>query len=69
MNLNKMLCGKSLEDIAIERLKTFEDSAIAKNPKGYYLAYSGGKDSDTILDLVRRSGVKYEAHYHVTTCD
>lgn len=52
-----------LADIAIKRLKTFEP------PEGYYVAYSGGKDSDVILDLVRRSGVKYMAHYHVTTCD
>ena len=62
------LFGK-LDDIAIERLKTFEANAIAKNPKGYYVAYSGGKDSDVILDLVRRSGVKYEAHHHLTTAD
>ena len=27
-------------------------------PDGYYVAYSGGKDSTVILDLVRRSGVK-----------
>ena len=62
------LFGK-LEDIAIERLKTFEDNALAKRPEGYYVAYSGGKDSDVILDLVRRSGVKYTAHHHLTTCD
>lgn len=38
-------------------------------PEGYYVAYSGGKDSTVILDLVRRSGVKYDAHYNVTTVD
>ena len=38
-------------------------------PEGYYVAYSGGKDSTVILDLVRRSGVKYDAHYNVTTAD
>ena len=62
------LFGK-LEDIAIERLKAFEDNALMKRPEGYYVAYSGGKDSDVILDLVRRSGVKYTAHHHLTTCD
>lgn len=56
-------------DIAMERLREFEPNALAKNPKGYYVAYSGGKDSDVILDLVRRSGVKYEAHHHLTTAD
>jgi phosphoadenosine phosphosulfate reductase len=57
------LCGKTLAEIAIERLKEFEPA------DGYYVAYSGGKDSDVILDLVRRSGVKYDAHHHLTTCD
>ena len=37
--------------------------------EGYYLAYSGGKDSTVILDLARRSGVKYDAHYNLTTVD
>ncbi len=59
----------NLADIAIERLKEFEQDALAKHPNGYYVAYSGGKDSDVILDLVRRSGVKYTAHHHLTTCD
>ncbi len=64
----KTLFG-NLDHIAIERLYLFESSALAKRDDGYYVAYSGGKDSDVILDLVRRSGVKYTAHYHVTTCD
>ena len=59
----------NLVDIAIERLQEFEQDALAKHPGGYYVAYSGGKDSDVILDLVRRSGVKYTAHHHLTTCD
>lgn len=62
------LFGK-LDEIAMERLKTFEDNALAKRSEGYYVAYSGGKDSDVILDLVRRSRVKYTAHHHLTTCD
>jgi len=59
----------SMVDIAIARLKEFEPNALAKSPDGYYVAYSGGKDSDVILDLVRRSGVKFTAHHHLTTCD
>ena len=59
----------NLADMAIERLREFEQDALAKHPDGYYVAYSGGKDSDVILDLVRRSGVKYTAHHHLTTCD
>ncbi len=62
------LFGK-LEDLAIERLQYFEPVALEKSPDGYYLAYSGGKDSDVILHLAKKSGVKFTAHYHLTTCD
>jgi len=36
---------------------------------GLYVAFSGGKDSQVILDLVQRSGVKYDAHFNITTVD
>jgi phosphoadenosine phosphosulfate reductase len=49
--------------IAIERLRSFEPR------EGYYLAFSGGKDSSTILRLAEMSGVQYDAHYNVTTID
>ena len=68
-NIEMQTLFGNLEQIAIERIHLFEPSALAKRAAGYYVAYSGGKDSDVILDLVRRSGVKYTAHYNVTTCD
>jgi len=57
------LWGSTHVDKAIERLRTFEP------PEGYYLAFSGGKDSVTILRLAEMAGVKFDAHYHVTTVD
>jgi phosphoadenosine phosphosulfate reductase len=48
---------------AIERLRAFEP------PEGYYLAFSGGKDSQCIYHLAQESGVKFEAHYNITTAD
>lgn len=33
------------------------------------IAYSGGKDSDVILELAKMSGVKYRAIYKNTTID
>ena len=48
---------------ALDMLREFEPE------DGYYLAYSGGKDSTVLLDLARRSGVKFDAHYNLTTVD
>ena len=49
--------------IAIDRLRTFEP------PDGYYLAFSGGKDSCVIKALADMAGVHYDAHYSLTTVD
>lgn len=49
--------------IAVDRLKQFEPQ------EGYYLAFSGGKDSITIYKLAELADVKFDAHYHITTVD
>lgn len=53
------------EKIAIERLKAFEPI----DGESYYLAYSGGKDSDTIRILAALAGVRHEIHHNLTTVD
>ena len=50
---------------SIERLKAFEP----RNGEGYYLAFSGGKDSVVCKALLQMAGVKFDAHYRVTTVD
>lgn len=50
-------------DIAIQRMQSFEP------PDGYFLAFSGGKDSQCIYHLAQMAGVKFEAHYRVTSVD
>lgn len=37
--------------------------------EGYYLAFSGGKDSIAIKQLAIESGVKFDAHHNLTTID
>ena len=49
--------------VAIDRLKAFEPE------DGYWLAFSGGKDSVALKGVADLSGVKYEAHYALTTVD
>jgi len=48
---------------AIDRLKMFEP------PDGYFLAFSGGKDSQCIFHLAQEAGVQFEAHFHMTSVD
>jgi phosphoadenosine phosphosulfate reductase len=48
---------------SIEILKMFEP------PEGYYLAFSGGKDSVVLYDMAVKAGVKFDAHYNITTAD
>lgn len=55
--------GTDKAQCAIERLKLFEPK------EGYYLAFSGGKDSVVCKALLDMAGVKYDAHYRVTSVD
>jgi phosphoadenosine phosphosulfate reductase len=61
--------NQSLIDQSIELIRTFEPSALDYSPEGYWLAFSGGKDSCVLLDLAKRAGVKFKAVYNVTTID
>lgn len=49
--------------IAIDRLKAYCP------PEGFYIAFSGGKDSQVILELAKQAGVKHDAHMALTTVD
>lgn len=48
---------------AIDRFKAFEPE------DGYYLAFSGGKDSVVIKRLAEMANVKFDAHYNITSVD
>lgn len=54
---------------AIELFRMFEAVALNYHPEGYYLAFSGGKDSVVIHALAEMARVKFKAHYHLTTVD
>lgn len=56
--------GMTKVEVAIERIRQI-------SPRGgsYYLAFSGGKDSVVIKALCDMAGVKYDAHYRITSVD
>ena len=54
---------KDKVEMAISRLKAFEPK------EGYYVAFSGGKDSQCVYHLCKMAGVKFDAHYNVTSVD
>lgn len=55
--------GKTKVETAIEWIRKFEPE------EGYYLGFSGGKDSVVLYTLAVMAGVKFEAHCHLTTVD
>lgn len=64
----KTLQDKISDSIAL--IRKAERLALALNPeRGFHVAFSGGKDSQVLLELVKMAGVKYRAVYNVTTND
>lgn len=58
------------EKSAIELIKTFEPVALERCPEhGYIVGYSGGKDSDCLVDLFIKSGVRFIVIHNHTTLD
>jgi phosphoadenosine phosphosulfate reductase len=55
--------GKTKEQEAIEFIREHEP------PEGYFLGFSGGKDSTVLYDLTKRAGVKFQAYYSATGID
>ena len=53
----------------IDRAVAFIRSIAPKDGTPVEVAYSGGKDSDVILELTKMAGIKYRAIYKNTTID
>ena len=58
-----------LEHKAIERIKMASEMSLHHYGQPLVCTYSGGKDSDVILELFRRSGIPFEVHNSHTTVD
>lgn len=60
---------QSMFNRSIQLIKEFEAVALYRNPIGYAIGYSGGKDSDVLVDLFIKSGVKFMVFHNHTTLD
>lgn len=57
-------------DYSISLLRKCENMALEMDPEnGFYLAFSGGKDSQVLYHLAIMSGVKFKAHMNLTSID
>lgn len=57
-------------DNSIALLRKAEPLALRYNPSdGFYLAFSGGKDSQCLYHVAQLAGVRFKAHFSPTTVD
>lgn len=57
------------EQKAIERIKMASKMSLHHYGKPLVCTYSGGKDSEVMLELFKRSGIPFEVHNSHTTAD
>lgn len=64
MNLSEKI------DYSINLLKKSEKMALRLDPEnGFYLSFSGGKDSQALYHIAKMAGVKFKAHMNLTSVD
>lgn len=56
-------------DHSIKLIQRAEATALRYREDGFFVAFSGGKDSQVLLHLTQVAGVKYTAQYNLTTLD
>lgn len=54
---------------AVNLIRLYEGQALQLSPDGYYVCFSGGKDSIVMAKLFEMAGVKYGLHYNNVTID
>lgn len=67
-----LLCKPSLRDklrYSIDLLHKANDLALKYSDDGYYLAFSGGKDSQCLYHVAKLAGVPFKAHMNLTSID
>ena len=57
------------DELAIDRIKIASEISLHHYGQPLVCTYSGGKDSDVLLELFKRSGVPFEVNNSHTTVD
>lgn len=60
---------KKIYQESIDLLKKSESLALKYSDDGFYLAFSGGKDSQALYHIAKLAGVKFQAHMSLTSVD
>lgn len=60
---------KRIYQESIDLLRRSESLALKYHPDGFYLAFSGGKDSQALYHIAKMAGVKFKAHMALTSVD
>jgi phosphoadenosine phosphosulfate reductase len=60
---------KNKVDRSISVIQKAEKLALQYQPWGFHVAFSGGKDSQVILELCKMAGVKHKAFFYKTSVD
>ena len=57
-------------DYSVDLLRKAERMALRLDPEnGFWLAFSGGKDSQALYHVAKMAGVKFKAHMNLTSVD
>jgi phosphoadenosine phosphosulfate reductase len=67
MAINRPLAEKIEKSLAL--IREYEPMALELSDDGYYVAFSGGKDSIVMERLFKMAGVKYQSWYNNVTID
>lgn len=65
--INQQLQSKI--DYSIQLIRKAEKTALRYRTEGFFVAFSGGKDSQVLLKLTQLAGVRYTAEHRLTTID
>lgn len=69
-DISEYMALKDKIQYSVDLLLKCEEMALRMDPEnGFYLAFSGGKDSQVLYHLALQAGVKFKAHMNLTSVD